>query len=540
MELRKYQQDAIDALFAYWETGKGKNPLIVMPTGSGKSLIIAEFCKQICTESPHIRISCVTDSRELIAQNEKELRKHYEDASTGVYSAGLGRRQTQAQITFAGIQSVYTQASIFGKQDIILVDEAHMIGKESQTRYGRFMNEMKALNPDVVVVGLTATPYRLDSGVLHEGEGALFDGIAHCTDLKQLIKAEYLVPVISKGGVKKIDLAKVRILAGEYNSGELAHAADDPELIRLAVEEIVKYGKDRKAWLIYAAGVDHANHVAEEVRKHGINCKVVTGDTETEERDRIIGGFRDGKIRCVVNVGVLTKGFNAPVCDLIALLMATQSTGKYVQIVGRGLRTFPDKKNCLLLDYGGNVMRHGTIDEVDPVKKKNIFCIAPSAPPMKECPDCGTIWHLRTTICPYCGYEFPVKAPHGTEAYEGDVLSDASKKMAVLVNIAGVWYSRHKKPGRPDSVKVTFYTEMDKEYYLWLALDHGGFATEKALSVVKQFGGTAKTVNEALKECDFWRKPIAIMVKPDGKFFRIMGVKFDETKVHTRQSELGA
>jgi DNA repair protein RadD len=540
MELRKYQQDAIDALFAYWETGKGKNPLIVMPTGSGKSLIIAEFCKQICTESPHIRISCVTDSRELIAQNEKELRKHYEDASTGVYSAGLGRRQTQAQITFAGIQSVYTQASIFGKQDIILVDEAHMIGKESQTRYGRFMNEMKALNPDVVVVGLTATPYRLDSGVLHEGEGALFDGIAHCTDLKQLIKAEYLVPVISKGGVKKIDLAKVRILAGEYNSGELAHAADDPELIRLAVEEIVKYGKDRKAWLIYAAGVDHANHVAEEVRKHGINCKVVTGDTETEERDRIIGGFRDGKIRCVVNVGVLTKGFNAPVCDLIALLMATQSTGKYVQIVGRGLRTFPDKKNCLLLDYGGNVMRHGTIDEVDPIKKKNIFCIAPSAPPMKECPDCGTIWHLRTTVCPYCGYEFPVKAPHGTEAYEGDVLSDTSKKMAVLVNIAGVWYSRHKKPGRPDSVKVTFYTEMDKEYYLWLALDHGGFATEKALSVVKQFGGTAKTVNEALKECDFWRKPIAIMVKPDGKFFRIMGVKFDETKVHTRQSELGA
>ena len=227
----------------------------------------------------------------------------------------------------------------------------------------------------------------------------------------------------------------------------MAHAADDPELIRLAVEEIVKYGKDRKAWLIYAAGVDHANHVAEEVRKHGINCKVVTGDTETEERDRIIGGFRDGKIRCVVNVGVLTKGFNAPVCDLIALLMATQSTGKYVQIVGRGLRTFPDKKNCLLLDYGGNVMRHGTIDEVDPVKKKNIFCMTPGAPPMKECPECGTIWHLRTTVCPYCGYEFPVKAPHGTEAYEGDVLSDASKKMAVLVNIAGVWYSRHKKPG---------------------------------------------------------------------------------------------
>ena len=159
---------------------------------------------------------------------------------------------------------------------------------------------------------------------------------------------------------------------------------------------------------------------------------------------------------------------------------------------------------------------------------------------MKECPDCGTIWHLRTTVCPYCGYEFPVKAPHGTEAYEGDVLSDASKKIPVLVNIAGVWYSRHKKPGRPDSVKVTFYTEMDKEYYLWLALDHGGFAAEKALATVKQFGGTAKTVNEALKECDFWRKPIAIMVKPDGKFFRITGVKFDETKIHTRQAELGA
>jgi DNA repair protein RadD len=533
--LRDYQEEAVDSIFEYWENELGKNPLVCAPTGSGKSLIIADFCQRVCKDWSGVRIACVTDSRELIAQNEKELRQHYVTASTGIYGAGLGKRQTQAQITFVGIQSIYNKGFDLGKQDIIIIDESHMIGRDNNTRYGKFIKDMLIANPNLVVVGLTATPYRLDSGMLHEGDGALFDGICYVVEVKKLIREGYLVPVISKGGVRKIDLKDVHIRAGEYASNELAHAADDPELIRLAVDEIVRYGQDRKAWLIFASGVEHAEHVKNEFIKHDVVSALVTGETPKEERDKIIGSFREGKLRCLVNVGVLTKGFNAPICDLIALLMATKSTGKYVQIVGRGMRTHNGKENCLLLDYGGNCLAHGPIDEIDPVKKKNVFNVEKKAPPMKECPQCRLVVHARVTVCA-CGYQFPVVAPHGTEAYDGAVMSSQVKPE--VIPIAGVWIGRHKKPGRPDSVKITFYTALDMEYYMWVGLDHDGYYKEKSLAVVKRFGGKAKTVDEALKESQYWRKPVAIAVKPRGRFFDIVGIIFDDTKTQERPQDI--
>jgi DNA repair protein RadD len=205
--------------------------------------------------------------------------------------------------------------------------------------------------------------------------------------------------------------------------------------------------------------------------------------------------------------------------------MATASTGKYVQICGRGMRTHNGKENCLLLDYGGNCIRFGPIDMVDPVKRKNIFGTEKKAPPMKECPQCHAIVHARTTVCD-CGYSFPVVAPHGTTAYDGAVMSGQVK--AETVPIAGVWYSRHKKVGKPDSVKVTFYTKLDKEYYTYLGLDHGGYFAEKSLAIVRRFGGKSTNVTDALKECEHWRKPVAISVKPRGPYYDVVGIAFND------------
>jgi len=524
MILRDYQEDAVNAIYEYWETGRGKNSLIVAPTASGKSIMIAEFCKRTCTENKKVRIVCVTHTRELISQNEKELKLHWAEANTGIYSAGLGKRQTKAQILFVGIQSIYKRAFELGKIDVILVDESHLIPRAAETRYGQFISDMHIANPNVVVVGFTATPYRLDSGVLHQGEGALFDGIAYVCEMKKLIGDGYLVPVISKGGVAKIDLTHVHTRAGDYASNELAHAADDPQLIKQAVEEIVAYGKDRKAWLIFASGVTHAEHVAEEVRKHGITCEVVTGETPKEERDNTVNKFKTGGIRCLVNVAVFTTGFNVPRCDMICLLMATQSTGKYVQIVGRGMRTYPGKENCLLMDYGGNVVAHGMVDDIEPIQSKNIFNVVKNPDPVKECPNCHVILHTRTMVCPACDFAFPVTAQHGAVAYCGAVLSDQQESF--IVNVVDTWVSRHKKQGGKDSVKVAFYDKDDKEYALWLALDHDGYAHDKSVSIVKQFGGHATTVTDALKEHPYWKKVLNISVRPEGRYFRITGFVF--------------
>ncbi len=529
LELRDYQEQALKNLFSYWEEGRGKHPVVVLPTGAGKSLLIAAFCERVCTEDSCVKILVVTHSIELIDQNHKELRSYYEGASTGVYSASLGHRNTMAQIIFVGIQSAYNHAFDFGRVDIVIVDEAQMISRKENTRYEKFFTDLKISNPDIVVIGMTATPFRLDSGLLTDGDGRLFDGIAHCTELKTLIKEGYLVPVISKGGVQSINLENVHVKAGDYLPGELAHAADDPILIKLAVEEIVKYGQERKSWLIYAAGVRHAEHVIAEIQKYGISCELLTGETKIEKRNEMIKRFREGKLRCLVNIGVLTTGFNAPGTDLIALLFSTLSTGKYIQVVGRGTRTSPGKENCLLLDYGGNVLKHGVLDEVDPVKRKNIFCVEKKAPPTKICPKCSVFMHARTKICPGCGFEFPVIASHGTVAYGGAVLSEQQRTF--VVEVKGTWVSRHKKHGKPDSVKVAFYDAMEKEYPLWLALgSDSSYAVEKAKATIRQFGGKATTVDQALQESPYWKKVTHITVKPEGKFYRVQGFVFEKNQ----------
>jgi DNA repair protein RadD len=524
LELRDYQEEALLSLFEYWAENKGRAPIVCAPTGSGKSLMIAEFCKRVCKESPHVRIMILAHVRELLTQNEKELKSIWKDANTGIYSAGLGKKQVTRQITFAGIQSVYSKVFKFPKIDIVIVDECHLVPRTATTRYCKFFADIMKANPNTCICGFSATPYRLDSGLLHQGDGAWFDGIAYSVDIKQLISDGYLVPVVSKGGVAKINLTSVHTRAGDYAANELAHAADSPELVRLAVEEIVAYGKDRKAWLLFCSGLVHAEHVATEIGKHGIECKIVTGDTPKEERDLIISDFKNGKLRAIANVGVMTTGVNVPRCDLIALLTATQSTGKYIQMVGRSMRPFPFKENALLLDYGGNCERHGMIDDIEPVRTRNIFNVVENAEPVKECPSCHAILHTRVMICPACNYEYPVTASHGTEAYGGAVLSEQQESFVVAVK--ETYISRHKKMGGLDSVKVAFYDADDKEYAMWLALDHTGYAHDKAAAIVKQFGGQAQTVSDALKEQDYWKKVTHIRVRPEGKFFRIDGFTF--------------
>jgi len=528
LTLRPYQEQALQDLENYWQSGKGVAPVVCLPTGAGKSLLISSFCERTCKEYPYVHIMVVVHSRELVRQNYEELKENWPEADAGIYSAGLNSRDMKNQIIFAGIQSVYNKIYKFpNKIDILICDEGHMIPRSADTRYGRLIKELKVSNPHVVIWCTTATPYRLDSGSLVEGEGAIFDGIAHSTSLKDLIDQGYLVPVISKGGVKQIDLEGVHIRAGEYAQNELAVAASDPQLIKLAVEEFVRYGKDRKSWAVYCCGVDHARRVAAEIRKYNVSCEVLTGNTPIEERDRILEDFKNRKLRCICNVLVLSVGFNAKNIDMIVLLMSTTSASKYVQIVGRGTRTYPGKSSTLLMDYGGNVCRFGVLDAIDPIKVKDVFGLPAGKPPMRQCPECRCIHHARISVCPACGFEYPIpeaEANHGTEAYSGAVLSD--QQTPYLIDVKQMWVSKHAKPGKTPSVKIAFYDNLDKETAVWACLDHKGYAKEKAQALIKQLGGTASSVDEALKEWSTWRKVEKIQVKMEGKWPRITGFVF--------------
>ncbi len=337
LTLRPYQRQAIDAIYGYFAENAG-HPLVVIPTAGGKSLVMAAFIEGVLRAWPDQRILVVTHVRELIAQNHAELIGLWPGAPAGIFSAGLGRRDLRARILFAGIQSIHRRAWEVQQCDLVLIDEAHLIPGSSDTMYRRFLDTLGRINPQLKVIGFTATPYRLDSGMLHEGKGALFTDIAFEVSVRQLIDDGWLCPLVSKAAETRLDVTGVATRGGEFVPGQLQAAVDLPEITEAAIDEMVRLGAERRSWLAFCAGVEHATHVAEAIRARGFSAATIFGDTPKPERDRIIAAFKRGEIRALASMGVLTTGFNAPGVDLIAMLRPTKSTGLYVQMAGRASR----------------------------------------------------------------------------------------------------------------------------------------------------------------------------------------------------------
>lgn len=519
MILRPYQEAAINALYTYWIEGRGSHPLIVAPTGAGKTAILARIVTDAMAAQSRVLI--LTHVKELIEQGAATLRAMLPSAEIGIYSASLRSKELFAPVVYGQIQSIYKRAfHLFPSPDLIIIDEAHLVPRNDSTRYGKFLSDLRIANPKAKIVGLTATPYRLDSGWLHKGDGAIFDGIAYDISIADLMRDGYLSPVVSKSVKRSIDLTNVRKRGGEFREDDLAIAASDPELVRETVAEIVDLGKDRRSWLIFASGVPHARMLDVEMATHGIRAEVLTGSDPMAERAGKIAAFKRGDLRCLINIGVLTTGFDAPNVDLVALVRATESAALYVQMVGRGTRKAPGKADCLILDYGGNVMRHGVIDAITP---KRVGSGGGEAP-VKVCPSCEH--HLATAVrmCPHCGHQFPPPTlNHVHRAYSGALIS--TQISPEWLDVKSVTYSRHRKPGKPDSIKATYRCGL-LDFNEWLCPDHEGYARLKYIQRIAQLGGKATTTAEAISECNKWRKPKRIRVRQNGKHNEVLTVEY--------------
>jgi DNA repair protein RadD len=519
LQLRPYQRAAIDAIYAYYEKYSG-NALITIPTAGGKSLVAAAFIQEVLAQWPDQRIIILTHVRELISQNFAELNRLWPEAPAGIYSAGLNRRDSQARILFAGIQSVHRKAYVIQRADLVLVDEAHLIPGKANTTYRRFLDDLTRINPQLKIIGLTATPYRLDSGMLHVGPDALFDDIAFEVSVRELIDQGYLAPLISKQTSTRLDVSGVGTRGGEFVAGQLEAAVDQDPITQSAIDEVVAYGRDRRSWLLFCAGVDHAQHVYDAVRSRGVSCATIFGHTPKAERDRIIAAFKSGKIRALASMGVLTTGFNAPAVDLIAMLRPTKSTGLYVQMAGRGTRLAPDKENCLVLDSAGNVARHGPIDLVKPKDKTN----GDGEAPTRVCPECQTINALAAQVCAECGYVFPVPEAAQLDATATTRPILSTGRPAAWVAVTGVTYHRHEKLGKPPSLRVDYLCGLVR-HSEWVCPEHGGYATSKATQWwARRANGRPPptTVDEALARTDELQNPIQIAVRPNGRFTEVV------------------
>ncbi|MBZ9888098.1 DEAD/DEAH box helicase [Mesorhizobium sp. BR1-1-3] len=557
LELRTYQTEAEQAIFDYWSEEAG-NPLVVAATGTGKSLLMASLIKRLVEGWPELRLMVATHVAELIEQNYLELLGVWPFAPAGIFSAGLGRRDAHSQIIFAGIQTVHRHAKRIGHIDVLLVDECHLIPTDGNTMYRRFIEALREINPDLKIVGLTATPFRLDSGRLDDGDDRLFDRVVYDYGIAEGIRDGYLCRLSSLPTATEYDMRGVAKLGGDYKQSAMQAAVDKDELTRAVVAETVAAGADRRSWLLFCSGVDHAFHVRDAIRGYGITCETITGETPKDERRRILEDFKAYRIRAVTNNSVLTTGFNHKGVDLIAAMRPTKSASLFVQMMGRGTRPLyapgmpvdtvehrlaaiaaGPKPNCLVLDFAKLVNEHGPVDTVQAKEPGS----GDGDAPFKVCPQeqtdphgkhgCGEKIAASARHCPGCDFEFPEPKLKLAAQAEGKPI--LSKDDAKWRPVSDRRFDYHEGKGeKPPSVKVSYTTGMTA-IREWLCPQHSGFAKSKADRWWASHQGQRpfpKTVLEWLERQRELLTTAEISVQPDGKYWTIKDVRPGTERAH--------
>lgn len=462
---------------------------------TGKSLVIGKIVSD-AIEKWNGRVLILAHVKELLEQNADKIRKLCPELKIGIYSAGLKSRNTDEPVIVAGIQSVYNKACDLGAFDLVIVDESHLIAPDGDGMYRAFLKDMKVINPRVRVIGLTATPFRLKGGLICQPENILNE-VCYEAGLKEMIAQGYLSPLISKAGRTEANLDDLHIRGGEFIGEEMAAAMDNEQIVSSACREIVDLTRDRKSVLIFTTSIEHCKHVAEKIQGYsGQECAIVTGDTSPGERAEIIARFKGelvpadlfGKtkpqLKFLANVNVLTTGFDAPNTDCVVLLRPTNSAGLLIQMVGRGTRLSPQtgKTDCLVLDYGGNILRHGPVDMI---RIKEPGAGKGGDAPAKKCPKCLALIHAAYAKCPQCGFEFPPS--------EKSNLSEKASSAGIIsgqidytdYDVQDVYYcvheKRHAEPGTPRTMRIDYQIGFDEFKSEWVCPEHTGYARDKFL-----------------------------------------------------------
>jgi DNA repair protein RadD len=530
MKLRWYQNEASFSFYNYFANGGRGNPLIALPTGTGKSLVIADILKQSFAMWPQLRVMMLTHVKELIEQNANELLAFWPTAPLGIYSAGLKQRDNILPIIFAGIQSAAKKPDLFGWRDILFIDEAHLLSDKDSSMYQTFIKKLTEVNPNLKVVGLTATPFRMRMGLLTDG-GLFTEIIYDCTSYEsfnRLVVEGYISPLVPKRTSVEIDVSRVSMTGGEYNNKKLETEVE--KVIYAAVKETVEQGQERHSWLTFAAGIKNSEQIASMYQSFGVSAVAVHSDLSDEENTRRMRDFKSGYFRCMVGNNKFTTGFNHPPVDLISMLRPTLSPGLWVQMLGRGTRPSPDtgKQNCLVLDFAANTRRLGPIN--DP-KIPNKPGAGTGDVPIRIC-ECGAYNHAAARFCCSCGKEFEFEIKIFKSASEEELLrSDAP--VVEIFPVQRVIYNRHEKRNKegtlisPPSIKVSYFCGLQM-FNEWVCLEHPGMAGKRARDWWRQRHAEEPpmTTHEALKRTTELRVPGHLRVWTNKQYPEILGYEY--------------
>ena len=399
VSLRKYQDDCGIALMDDIEN-KG-NPILQLPTGAGKSIIIADIARRCYERWGGIKILVLAHRAKLVEQDADKFRKLGIEPS--IYCAELKRKEV-GQFTLGTILSVARHADDFKDFHLVIVDEVQMVNNESEGSYRKFLSAL----PKAKVVGLSATPFRLKGGACY-GPERLFNRLSYKIGFADLVKQGYLTPPINydANGDDKFD--DMKITGGDYNKEDMNYHFN--RIVGKCCEDLVKRMRDRHYVLVFACSIIHANAIVDTLTKLGEKAKVYHSELSLEEDKEVIKSFENKEFKYLVSIDKLGVGFDAPFVDGLALMRPTMSRALAIQQLGRGSRLYDGKINFLVADYAGNIRRHNLLcpddydvpyESIEKPKRRG------GEPPSKICPECQAVCHPRTTVC-MCGYKFPPK-----------------------------------------------------------------------------------------------------------------------------------
>ena len=495
--LRPYQSDAVDATLRHFRQSD-EPAVIVLPTGAGKSLVIAELARLA-----RRKILVLAHVKELVEQNHAKYQSY--GLTGGIFAAGLQRKETQQQVTFASVQSVAANLDAFQDQySLLIVDECHRISDDENSQYGKIIAQLQTSNPSLKVLGLTATPYRMGTGWIyryhHRGyvrspEDKTFTHCIYELPLSYMIKQGFLTkPKLVDACIAHYDFSSlIPSTTGEYPRKELNTLLGNyPRVTQAIIEQVIELSESRKAVMIFAATIEHAQEIYGYLP--AAQSALITGTTTLQERDQLIQRFKQQELKFLVNVSVLTTGFDAPHVDVIAILRPTASVSLYQQIVGRGLRLAEGKTDCLVIDYAGNNfnLHHPEVGEAKPdpdSEPVQVFCPA--------CAFANTFWgktnelgeviehhgrrcqglvdseastqqqctyRFRFKSCPHCNAENDIAARKCQQCQEAiidpdDQLKAALKlKDAMVIRCAGMTLDSEQ-----NKLKITYHSEDGEE-----------------------------------------------------------------------------
>jgi len=534
MQLRPYQAHALDALWEWFGRHNDGNPIVEAAVGAGKSLMIAALAQRADREFPGTRVLVLVHQQELLEQNVEKLLAIWPLADVGIYSAAAGRKQLGRQITYATIGSIYKQAYALGRIDIVLADECHLINPRETGMWRQFLNDLARTCPHARTIGWTGTPFRGNGVWLTAGDEALFTHIAAKVTMRELLDLKFLSPLVPAPTVTRVDATDVRTSGDDYVVSDLARVTDREELVEATCDEIVQLAAERRRWLVFAVTIEHALHVCEALSKRGVSAAVVSAETPKHDRAALIKAFRLGQIRCLVNVAVLTTGFDVPQVDFIALLRATKSPVLYVQIAGRGMRLAHGKENCLWADFTDTTSRLGPVDAI---KGRMPSAARKGEAPTKLCPECGSQNPAAAPMCIDCGFQFPApeRINHGMHASSAAVLSSQQESLIEEVAVDDVRYRLHTKPGSPPSLRTEYVSGLTVAAKEWICLSHQGYARTRAeawwtaRSKINAIPSTAEEAIEWLEyDANILRRPTSIVVSRAGQYPQVMAHRWEE------------